>query len=86
VTYDFMTSALRGKPYWGYVHGGKAFHARRSQGDRVAVCGVGPKPSAAWLGTYRWRLSELTAWRWGRLRTECSGCHRLLREARIGWK
>lgn len=83
---DSLASALKGEPYWGYVHGGKAYHARRSQGDRVAVCGVEPKSSAAWLGVYELRLLALTIWPWRRLRPECSRCHRLLRKARIGWK
>jgi hypothetical protein len=84
VVIDFLVSALRGEPYWGYVHGGRAFHARRQRDDRRAVCGVEPKGRGTWRGSYQLRITTVRDL-WTR-RRECSRCHALLRAARIGPK
>jgi hypothetical protein len=85
VVIDSLASALRGEPYWGYVHGGRAFHARRRRDDRRSVCGVEPKGRGTWRRSYQLRIISLRDIGLG-LRPECSRCHTLLRAARIGPK
>lgn len=76
---DFLASALKGAPTWAYVHGGRAFHARRAPGDRVAVCGVQPQGRGTWRGGYQLRIITVHEALWLRRRHECSRCRRLLR-------
>lgn len=76
---DFLTGALEGEPVWGYVHGGRAFHARRDAGDRVAVCGVRPQGRGTWRGNYQIRIITVREALWSRRRPECFHCDRLLR-------
>lgn len=78
MTDAWIRGALKGKPFWAYVHGGRAYHARRGEGDRVAMCGTKPREGASWRGSYQLRMlagREI----WSPLRPECSRCHLLLR-------
>lgn len=41
------------KPWWTYLHGGKALHARLDPTHITALCGVSPKPHSTWHNTTR---------------------------------
>jgi hypothetical protein len=72
---DFLVSALRDHPYWGYVHGGRVNHCRCRQEDRIALCGVAPATGARWRQTHQTAFGLI-----GNGRRNCSTCVRILHD------